>query len=95
MFISFKALNQMQYPVPLVLHSFFHTFWLSTAYLCDLEYRQKSRFCSRTMLDELHGPLVIHVAEEATNVRTEHPVQLLPLDADRSQRAQVLRLRRS
>ena len=33
------------------------------------------------MLDELHGPLVIHVVEEATNVRIEHPVHSLPLDA--------------
>ena len=33
------------------------------------------------MLDELHGPLVTHVVEEATNVRIEYPVHSLPLDA--------------
>src|SRR5437899_10829206 len=41
------------------------------------------------MLDELHGPLVAHVVEEATNVRIEHPVHSLPLDA-RRQRVQRL-----
>src|SRR5580658_1277239 len=34
-----------------------------------------------TMLDELHDPLVTHVIEEATNVRIEHPVHPLSLDA--------------
>jgi hypothetical protein len=33
------------------------------------------------MVDELHGPLVAHVVKEATNVRIEHPVHPLPLDA--------------
>src|SRR5258705_10100373 len=33
------------------------------------------------MLDELHGPLVAHVVKEATNIRIEHPVHPLPLDA--------------
>src|SRR5450755_4141362 len=41
------------------------------------------------MLDELHDPLVAHVVEEATNVRIEHPVHSLPLDA-RRQRVQRL-----
>src|ERR1700745_178533 len=41
------------------------------------------------MLDELHRPLVTHVVEEATNVRIEHPVHSLPLDAHR-QRVQRL-----
>ena len=33
------------------------------------------------MFDELHGPLVAHLVEEATNVCIEHPVHSLPLDA--------------
>src|SRR5437667_1049754 len=41
------------------------------------------------MLDELHGPLMTHVVEEATNVRVEHPVHPLPLNA-RRQRVQRL-----
>jgi hypothetical protein len=41
------------------------------------------------MLDELHGPFVAHVIEEATYVRIEHPVHPLPLDA-RCQRIQRL-----
>src|SRR5712691_8825669 len=41
------------------------------------------------MLDELHSPLVTHVVEETTNVRIEHPVHSLPLDAHR-QRVQRL-----
>src|ERR1035441_803700 len=41
------------------------------------------------MRDELHDPLVAHVVEEATNVRIEHPVHSLPLNA-RRQRVQRL-----
>jgi hypothetical protein len=33
------------------------------------------------MLDDLHGPFVTHVVEEAANVRIEHTVHPLPLDA--------------
>src|ERR1039457_6301868 len=41
------------------------------------------------MRDELHDPLVAHVVEEATNIRIEHPIHSLPLDA-RRQRVQRL-----
>src|SRR6266550_5093466 len=41
------------------------------------------------MLDELHSPLVVHIVKETTNVRIEHPVHSLPLDA-RRQRVQRL-----
>jgi len=41
------------------------------------------------MLDKLHRPFVIHVVEETSNVRIEHPVHSLPLDA-RRQRVQRL-----
>src|SRR5438046_8785400 len=43
------------------------------------------------MLDELHGPLVTHVVEEATNVRIEHPVHSLPLDAHRQRVERLVR----
>jgi len=33
------------------------------------------------VLEELHRPFVAHVVEEATDVRIEHPVHPLPLDA--------------
>src|ERR1700739_3113087 len=35
------------------------------------------------MLDELQGPFVIQVIEEAHHVRVEYPVHLLPLDSHR------------
>src|SRR5215472_14446294 len=35
------------------------------------------------MLDELQGPLVAQVVEEATDVGIEHPVHPFPLDAHR------------
>jgi hypothetical protein len=41
------------------------------------------------MLDKLHRPFVAHVVKEASNVRIEHPVHALPLDAHR-QRVQRL-----
>ena len=34
------------------------------------------------VLDELSRPLVAHVIEEATDVRIEHPIHLLPLQSD-------------
>ena len=43
------------------------------------------------MLDELHRPFVAHVVEEATDVRIEHPVHLLPLDAHRQRVKRLMR----
>ena len=39
--------------------------------------------------NELHRPFVAHVVKEASNVRIEHPIHTLPLDAHR-QRVQRL-----
>src|SRR5260370_32936636 len=43
------------------------------------------------MLDELHCPFVAHVIEEATDVRIEHPVHPLPLDAHRQRVKRLMR----
>ena len=42
-----------------------------------------------TVLNKLHRPFVVHVVKETSNVRIEHPVHSLPLDA-RRQRVQRL-----
>src|SRR5438477_6334172 len=51
----------------------------------------KNPAIGHAMLDELHGPLVTHVVEEATNVRIEHPVHSLPLDAHRQRVERLVR----
>src|SRR5215467_8973218 len=43
------------------------------------------------MLDELHGPLVAQVVEEATDVGIEHPVHPFPLDAHRQRVQRLMR----
>src|SRR5712664_728704 len=43
------------------------------------------------MLDEFRGPLMTHVVEKATNVRVEHPVHSLPLDAHRQRVQRLMR----
>src|SRR5712691_10639186 len=43
------------------------------------------------MLDELHGPFVAQVIEEATDVGIEHPVHPLPLDAHRQRVQRLMR----
>ena len=43
------------------------------------------------MLDELSRPFVAHVIEEATDVRIEHPVHLLPLHSDHERIERLMR----
>src|SRR5713226_9344769 len=43
------------------------------------------------MLDELHGPFVAQLIEEAQNVRIEHPVHSLPLNAHRQRVQRLMR----
>src|SRR5271157_3296628 len=43
------------------------------------------------MFDELHGPFVAHIVEETPNVRIEHPVHSLPLDAHRQRVQRLMR----
>ena len=43
------------------------------------------------MLNELYRPFVPHVVEEATDVRVEHPVRFLPLDAPRQSVKRLMR----
>jgi hypothetical protein len=43
------------------------------------------------MLDELYGPFVAQMIEKAQNVRIEHPVHSLPLNAHRQRVQRLMR----
>jgi site-specific DNA recombinase len=43
------------------------------------------------VLNKLHRPFVAHVVKEASNVRIEHPVHTLPLDAHRQRVQRLMR----
>ena len=45
------------------------------------------------VLDEPHQPFVVERVEEAPDVRIEHPVHLLVIDADRERIQRLMRLR--